>query len=155
MTNIPAPPTLAFLCRIIAEVEPVVSLGMVSYGERRYVPIIGGTVAGEGFSGRVMPGGIDWQLQRSDGTLDIAAHYALQTDAQEMIEVRSNGFRHGPAEVMARLARGDAVAHDDYYFRTAISFQTSSARWQHLNSVVAIGRGIRTPAAAIIDVYLV
>lgn len=142
-------------CRITARVDPVVSIGPAAHGERRFVPIIGGSVEGEQIQGEVLAGGVDWQVQRADGTLEIAAHYVLRTSDQALIEIRSNGFRHGPPEVMQRLARGETVSPDDYYFRTAITFESGAERWRHLNSLVAIGRGARTAGAALIDVFLV
>ena len=148
-------PTTQFFCRITAKVNPVVSLGATAYGERRYVPIIGGTVSGEEFNGQVVTGGVDWQLQRSDGTLDIAAHYVIQSDDGAMIEVTSNGYRHGPPDVMRRLVMGEPVSPSEYYFRTSITFHTGAEQWRHLNSCIAIGMGARTAGAAIIDVHLV
>lgn len=142
-------------CRITARVDPVVSIGPGAHGERRFVPIVGGSVEGEQIRGEVLAGGVDWQVQRADGTLEIAAHYVLRADDGSLIEIQSNGYRHGPAEVMQRLARGDAVSPDEYYFRTAITFQTGSDRWRYLNSLVALGRGARTAGAALIDVCLV
>ena len=40
-------------------------------------------------------------------------------------------MRHGPAEVMARLARGEAVAREEYFFRTLMRFQTGAPAWAH------------------------
>ncbi len=59
------------------------------------------------------------------------------------------GFRHGPAEVMARLARGEAVDPAEYYFRIQASFSTSAPRYAWLNGVLAIGLGHRLPAGPI------
>jgi hypothetical protein len=148
-------PELRFLCRITARVAPLVTLGSGPYGERRFVPIIGGTVQGGSLSGEVLSGGVDWQIQRHDGTLDIKAQYVIRTDDGALIEVESRGYRHGPAEVMARLAKGEPVAPEEYYFRTAMTFQTGAPSWAQLNSVLAIGKAIREPGAAILDVYLV
>jgi hypothetical protein len=148
-------PRLEWLCRITARVAPVVSLGAAPGGERRYVPIIGGTVEGARLHGEVLPGGVDWQRQRSDGTLDIEAHYVLKTADGALIEVESRGYRHGPPEVMARMARGEAVAPDEYYFHTAMRFCTGSPEWAQLNSMVAIAKARREPGAAVLDVYLV
>ena len=60
--------------------------------------------------GRIVEGGVDWQIQRVDGVLDIAAHYVIRADDGALIEVHSDGIRHGPPEVMARLGRGEPVA---------------------------------------------
>jgi len=148
-------PGLTYLCRITARVSPVVILGPAPYGERRYVPIIGGTVEGDSLSGEVLSGGVDWQVQRNDGTLDIQAHYVLRAADGALIEIQSNGYRHGPSDVMARLAKGDPVSPDEYYFRTAMTFQTAAPAWAHLNSMLAVGKGAREPGAAVLDVYLV
>jgi len=149
------PPLLSRLCRITARVAPLVTLGAVPYGERRYVPIIGGEVEGEALAGEVLPGGTDWQILRQDGTLDISAQYVIRAADGALIEVESRGYRHGPAEVMAQLAEGRPVSPEAYYFRTSMRFQTGAAAWRHLNSVLAIGRATRLPDAAVLDVFLV
>jgi hypothetical protein len=148
-------PGLEWLCTITAKVAPVVSLGEAPAGERRYVLIIGGSVEGPALRGEVLSGGVDWQLARSDGTLEIMAQYVLRTVDGALIEVQSKGYRHGPPEVMARMARGEPVASDEYYFRTAMSFCTGSAQWARLNSVLAVAKARREPGAAVLDVFLV
>lgn len=148
-------PALRHLCRITARVSTLVSLGEGPYGERRYVPIVGGEVEGETLRGNVLAGGTDWQIQRRDGTLDISAQYVIRTTEGVLIEVESRGFRHGPAAVMARLAQGEPVSPDEYYFRTALRFQTSAPEWQYLNSVLAIGKAMRQPGAAVLEIFLV
>jgi hypothetical protein len=150
----PAPPPLHLLAQIVCEVGAVVSLGATAAGERRYVPLTGGTVSGE-IEGRIVEGGIDWQWQRPDGVLDIAAHYVIETRDGALIEVQSTGLRHGPPEVMAALARGDAVPADTYYFRTAIRFTTGHANWQHLNRLLAVAVGRREARTVRLDVWRV
>jgi hypothetical protein len=54
---------------------------------------------------------------------------------------------------MARLARGDAVPPDEYFFRTVMRFTTGDARWQHLNRTIALARGEREARAVRLDVY--
>jgi hypothetical protein len=150
----PAPPPLHLLAQISCEVGAVVSLGATAAGERRYVPLTGGQVSGE-IEGRIVEGGIDWQWQRADGVLDIAAHYVIETKDGALVEVQSTGLRHGPPAVMAALARGDAVPPDAYYFRTAIRFTTGHANWQHLNRLLAIAVGRREARAVRLDVWRV
>src|SRR5438046_1413854 len=82
-----------------------------------------------------------WHGNRADGVLAIAAHYVIRTNDGALIEVQSDGMRHGPPEVMARLARGDSVARDEYFFRTLMRFQTGAPAWVHLNKVMAIAVG--------------
>ena len=39
-------------------------------------------------------------------------------------------MRHGPVEVMQRLARGEPVARDEYFFRTLVRFTTGAPQWR-------------------------
>lgn len=153
VTALPAPPALVPLTQVRCEVGAWVSLGAAPYGERRYVPLLGGTAAGPELNGTLVEGGVDWQIQRADGVLDIAAHYVIRADDGGLIEVRSDGMRHGPSEVMTRLARGDAVARDEYFFRTLMRFQTGAPRWLHLNMVMALAVGQRQANRVVLDVY--
>jgi hypothetical protein len=153
--DLPASPALVPMTRIVCEVGPVVSLGDGPRGERRYVMLGAGTVQGPELNGSIVEGGIDWQLRRADGVLEIAAHYVIRTGDGALIEVQSDGLRHGPPEVMARLARGEAVPAGEYFFRTVMRFTTGDSRWQHLNKTLAIARGEREAGAVKLDVYRV
>jgi len=153
MTAIPAPPALIPMTQVRCEVSPMVTLGPAPYGERRYIPLGGGTVQGPELNGTLVEGGIDWQINRSDGVLDISAHYVIRADDGGLIEVRSDGMRHGPAEVMARLARGENVPRDAYFFRTLIRFQTGAPAWLHLNKMMALACGRREATRVILDYY--
>lgn len=143
------------MCRITCEVEALVTLGNAPLGERRFVPLGAGTVEGPEFSGTVLPGGVDWQWRRADGALDIRAQYVLRAPDGGLVEVLSSGLRHGPPEVMDRLARGEPVDPRTYYFRTALRFTTGAAAWQHLNTVLAVAVAQREAHRVLLDVYRV
>lgn len=149
----PAPPQLLPMTQIRCEVQALVSLGAAPGGERRFVPLGGGTVCGPELNGTLVQGGVDWQVARSDGVLEIAAHYVIRSDDGAFIEVKSEGLRHGPADVMARLARGETVAPGDYFFRTLVRFTTGAPGWLHLNRVMAIAVGQREARAVLLDLY--
>lgn len=124
------------------DLDEILSLGDTGKGERRMVGIRGGRFAGAELRGVVLPGGADWQLVRADGIAEIEARYVLETDRGERIQVRSEGVRHGPADVMARLARGEEVDPAQYYFRTALRFE-AAAPLAWLNGILAVGFGER------------
>lgn len=153
MNPLPAPPALIPMTQVLCDVGTLVTLGPGKYGERRYVPLGGGTVRGPELNGTLVEGGVDWQVNRSDGVLDIAAHYVIRTSDGALVEVQSDGMRHGPAEVMARLARGDVVGRDEYFFRTIMRFQTGAPQWAHLNKVLALACGQREAKRVVLDVY--
>ena len=113
MTTLPPAPALIPMALVRCEVGELVTLGATPLGERRYVPLGGGSVSGPELNGAIVEGGVDWQLNRADGVLEIAAHYVVRTDDGALVEIRSDGYRHGPPAVMARLARGEQVARED------------------------------------------
>lgn len=150
---LPPPPPLLPMMQIRCEVGPLVSLGVAKHGERRYVALGGGTVSGPELNGTLVEGGVDWQIRRNDDVLEIAAHYVIRADDGGLIEVQSDGLRHGPPEVMARLARGETVPRDQYFFRTVMRFTTGAPRWLHLNKVLALAVGEREAKLVKLDVY--
>ena len=134
------------------ELEDILHLGPTPYGDRRVIHITGGHFSGR-VSGRIVPGGADWQIVRPDGVADLEARYTLETAAGERVLVRSEGLRHGPPEVIAALARGEAVDPALYYFRTALRFETSAPALAWMNRLIAVGRGARESRAVRLDVF--
>ncbi|WP_437960561.1 DUF3237 family protein [Sorangium sp. So ce119] len=118
---------------------------------RRFIPIVGGTVAG-GLEGRVLPGG-DWQTIWADGRMDISAHYILDIAGHGTVEILSEGVRSGPPEVLAALGRGEAVDPRLYYFRTAIRMRTAAPGLLRLNAVLALSVGERLADRVRLTVY--
>ena len=139
--------------RIHAELAETVHLGSTPYGDRRVINILGGTVEGPRLSGRVLPGGADWQVVRADGAADIRARYTIESDRGARILVASDGLRHGPPEAIAALARGDTVDPSRYYFRTVMRFETSDPECDWLNRILALARGARERNAVRLDVF--
>jgi hypothetical protein len=136
------PPTLEFLFTLAADVGEVVSLGSAPLGERRVVQITGGRFEGPRLRGEVI-GGADWQIVRSDGAIELDARYAIKDDRGGIVQVVSQGMRHGPPDVMARLARGESVSADQYFFKTVMRFETGASELAFLNKVIAVAAAER------------
>src|SRR5687767_541580 len=128
-------------------------LGETPHGRRRIIGITGGRFAGERLSGRVLPGGADWQVIRADGVADLDARYTLETADGALIYVRNRGYRHGPAEIIQRLSSGETVDPSLYYMRTTPRFETGDARYAWLNRLVCVASGARRPASVELDVF--
>jgi hypothetical protein len=128
-------------------------LGDAPLGRRRVIGITGGRFEGERLSGRVLPGGADWQVIRTDGVAHLDARYTLQTDDGALVYVRNEGLRHGPAEVMRRLGAGEALDPSLYYMRTTPWFETGDARYAWLNRIVCVGTGARRSAAVELEFF--
>lgn len=128
-------------------------LGETPHGRRRIIGITGGRFAGERLSGRVLPGGADWQVIRADGVADLDARYTLETTDGALIYVRNRGYRHGPAEIISRLSSGETVDPSLYYMRTTPRFETGDARYAWLNRIVCVASGARRSAAVELEVF--
>ncbi len=134
---------------------PPIEVGETPRGLHRIVPIVGGTVEGPLFQGVVLPGGADWQYIASNGLTDVDARYTLETASGVRIGVSSKGVRFGPADALARLARGEAVPADQYYFRTAIRLEAPAGEFEGLGRSIFVAKAERLPSEVRIDVYQV
>ena len=138
---------------ITSTLAGIQKLGHTPYGERRIINILGGTVDGPRLKGRILPGGADWQIVRADGVVHLKARYTMETETGGQILVNSEGYRHGPPEVMERLARDETVDRSLYYFRTFMRFETADPQASWLNRILAIGYGARENRMVRIDVH--
>jgi hypothetical protein len=136
-------PELELAFEAVAEVAAPLDLGVTPMGHRRIIQITGGSFEGPGLKGRILPGGADWQILRTDGTAELDARYTLQTDQGGLIYVVNRGLRHGPPEVLRRIAAGETVDPRSYYFRSAAFFETSAPELQWLTKTIVIGAGER------------
>ena len=141
------------LMHVKVTLEPIRDLGDTPLGRRRIIGITGGSFAGPRLSGRILPGGADWQVIRSDGVAYLDARYTLETSDGALIYVRNKGYRHGPKEVIERMARGEEVDPSLYYMRTTPWFETSAAQYAWLNRIICVGTGARRAAAVELDFF--
>jgi Protein of unknown function (DUF3237) len=153
----PRPPALEFAFEVRAEVADPITVGELPTGQtRRIIDILGGTVAGSGIKGTLLPGGADWQLiRRSDGFTDIDARYAFRTDAGDVVYVSNVGIRHAPPEVMRRLNAGEEVDQSEIYFRAIPRFETAAPELEWLMRSIFISTGERYPNGVIIRFWRV
>jgi Protein of unknown function (DUF3237) len=149
-------PQLTLVYRLEATLGTPLELGVTTQGRRRIVPLTGGTFAGPELNGKLVPGAsADWQIVLPDGTALGDIRYTLQTDRGELLYVRSRGVRHGSAEVLARLARGEEVDASEYTFRTSTWIETAAAELDWLNKGIFVGVGGRLPEGVVYETYLV
>jgi len=146
-------PNLELLYTARIEIDRPLSLGNTPHGERRIINITGGAFSGSRLSGRILPGGADWQIIRSDGIAELEARYTLETHDGALIYITNWGYRHGPPEVMNRLSAGGKVNPLEYYFRTTPRFETGSGEYAWINGIISVGVGERRANDVIITVY--
>jgi hypothetical protein len=155
MSNLPDP-CLTQIFRLEATVGAILDVGNVAQGRRRIVPLTGGTFTGPELNGTLLPGAsADWQIILSDGTALGDIRYTLRTDHGDLLYVRSQGVRHGSAEVLARLGRGEEVDASEYVFRTSTQIEAAAVDLDWLNKGVFVGVAGRQPGGVIYEIYLV
>ena len=66
-------------------------VGDTGSGVLTIIPITGGTFTGQGLSGRVLPGGADWNLRLPDGSAHLHARYWIETGDGAVIAVDNEG----------------------------------------------------------------
>jgi hypothetical protein len=156
MTDRLPTPRLTPVYRLEAALGEPLDLGETADGRRRIVPLTGGTFTGRHLSGTLVPGAsADWQTVLPDGTAVGDIRCTLRTDGGDLLYVQSRGVRHGPAEVLARLGRGEDVDAGEYTFRTSTRIETAASDLDWLNKGVFIAVGGRAAAGVIYDTYLV
>ncbi len=156
MSNELPDPRLRKVYRLEATLARPVDLGDTAQGHSRIVPLIGGAFTGPEINGKLLPGAsADWQILLADGTALGDIRYTLQTDDGDLLYVQSRSIRHGSADVLARLGRGEDVDASEYTFRTSTQIETAAPHLDWLNKGVFISVGGRQPAGVIYETYLV
>ena len=139
---------------VVVRLGPVDDYGVTRTGHRRVIPIVGGEISG-GLDAVILPGGADWQLVRPDGALEIDGRYSARTPGGALLYLQVSGVRSGPPSVLEALLAGDDVDPSAYYFRTAISIETSAPEHAGLEHAVFIASCIREAATVRYTAYRV
>jgi Protein of unknown function (DUF3237) len=147
--------TTSYVFTITARIDRVTSAGDTGAGERRIIPITGGEVKGKDVNGKVLAFGADFQIVRPNGLIELEAKYALETDDGAVIYVENRGIRFGPAELLQRLNRGEAVDPALIYFRTVPRFETGAVKYRWLMQNLFVGSAARHADHVVIDVHQV
>lgn len=149
----PMPLETRFLMELRLELTGSHIMGDTPQGMRR-VDLLGrGRFSGPRLNGVTLEGASDLLLRVGDNSLRPDVRALLQTDDGALILLTYRGVRHGPTEVMARIAAGEDVGPEEYYLRTALQFETASETYDWINRILAVGVGRREPDGVTYDVY--
>jgi hypothetical protein len=100
-------------------------------------------------------GGADWQILRADGVTELEAHYQFRTDDGTLIYVKNTGIRAATPEIAARLAKGEKVDANEYYFRAMPKFDAPKGKYDWVNNSLFVCTGERLPDYVLIRVWKV
>jgi Protein of unknown function (DUF3237) len=134
------------------EVTGSYMLGASPQGQRRLDRLERGHFKGPKIQAEIVVG-MDLLLGGTDGALRPDVRLVLKLDDGETLLIVYRGVRHGPPEVMQRIAQGEQVPPQEYYLRTGLVFETASAKYDWMNRIVGVGVGRREPGAAVYDVF--
>lgn len=148
-------PDLKHICDLEVELGPIREMGNGRAGNRRIIPIIGGTVSGPHLQGKILDIGADWQTIFKDGLAELDTRYAMETHDGAIIEIINYGYRFGPPEVLAALARGEDVAPNAYSMRTMAKLETGDERYDWVNKTLFVGTGARQKSTVIVSLFAV
>jgi hypothetical protein len=135
------------------DVRKLLIVGATPGGYRRIGVVPGGAFEGERLSGDVLDGGSDWQSVRSDGSTTLDVRLVLRTRNEALITMTYKGVRHGSADVLDRIEKGEVVDPSSYYFRINPLFETAAPEYSWINRIVAIGVGHRQADGPIYSIF--
>lgn len=123
--------------------QRIVSGPMDGGQKQGYTSVKTGRVWGPRLNGRVMDySGADWPIVRSDGVVELNAHYMLVADDGTEIYIRNLGYVYGPrggdGAPGASVNPGTAG-----YFRCTPYFRAPIGAHDWLNRTVIVGSGER------------
>ena len=124
-------------------------------GRRQLIPILSGEVNGNGFKGRVLPGGVDSQIIRPDGKCELSARYAIQLDDGAAIYIENNGIRTVPEKYVEDVKAGRFVDPHAYYFRTIPTFESYHEKYKWMMNRIFVCYASRLPKNIILKFYKV
>lgn len=152
----PLPLRFEFLMQLTAELDQVQVVGDTPQGDRRIIPLTGGSFAGPQLKGQVLAGGGgDWVLFRKDGAAQLDVRTTLRTDDGALIYVSYRGVSAIPPDVRQQIMSGQDVDPSQYYFRTTPYFETASEKYSWLNKLVTVGVGRRNKSSVVYSIYAI
>lgn len=122
-------PNLEYVMQLYVTLEPAYTVGEVPHGKRVVIPITGGIFEGPKLKGTIIPGGADYQYQRTTQTgfrTELEAIYSIKTDDGAIIHVRNCGIFY--------VAQGEGV-----YFFTAPKFEApDDSQYAWMNNAIFV-----------------
>ncbi len=132
-----------FLFSLDINLNPPQVVGPIWKGVRLISPFKDGLVTSDKIKGKVLPCSGDWGLFIDSATFKVDSRVTIETDDGALIYITYSGYSHATAKIAAMIGQGKGgeINPSDYYFRTSVSFETSSPLYAWLNYTTAVGMG--------------
>ncbi|KAJ5560676.1 hypothetical protein N7513_003075 [Penicillium frequentans] len=145
----PIAPQLEYSFTLCVDLDQPLDFGSTASGDRRFIPITGGSVSGPKLSGKIIPNsGGDWNAVRSDDVVHVYARYSIQADDGTMIGIINEGYGRASQKAMKTIFEDKDPSSasmtnggKDWYTRTIPKFEvsTDNEKFQWLVSSVFLG----------------
>jgi hypothetical protein len=132
--------------------KPVVAGHDNTIGRRQLIEISSGEVSGK-LSGKVLPGGVDSQIIRPDGFVELSARYAVLLDSGQSFYIENNGIRRVDPEFAEEVAAGKIVDPRYVYFVTVPKFEVYDESLKWLEKSIFICYAVRLPDSVLLNFY--
>jgi hypothetical protein len=142
-------PKLEFVYECDATLSPALDFGKTVEGQRRVIPITGGTVRGPRIRGELLSGASDWNLTRNDGAGSVDADYYLKTDDGILIRIVNRGVGGTPPST-------DPATGERFFMFTHPTFEAPIGKYDWLNRsmfVATLGARKGSTNAVLIRVF--
>jgi hypothetical protein len=131
-----------FLYKITLSLDKPIDTGRSPVGTRIAYPIKGGSFEGPKIKGTIKTVGEDWLLKVDDATNRLDVRMVLETDDGQLIACTYSGIVHTSEDKTS-------------YWRITPTFQTSSKKYEWLNYVIAVGKGIFQDGSVSYEVFVI
>ncbi|KAF2032572.1 hypothetical protein EK21DRAFT_87159 [Setomelanomma holmii] len=138
-------PKLEYAFTLHVNLAPAQAFGKTAAGERRFIPITGGHFSGPKLTGKILPGGGDWNAARPDGVVHVLAKYTIQADDSTLINVHNEGYGRASQEIMDGVFGDDpsrasmADGGEGWYTKTFPRFEVVEGKHGWLNRTCFVG----------------
>jgi hypothetical protein len=127
-------PRFEFVYECDATLSPAIEMGKTVEGQRRIIPITGGTVRGPRIRAELLNGGWDWNLSRNDGAGSVEAAYYMKTDDGVLIRIVNKGVGGGRGTPRPPEANGEI-----FFMFTHPEFEAPAGKYDWLNRAMFVG----------------
>ncbi len=131
-----------FLYKITLSLDNPIDTGKSPFGTRIAYPIKGGTFEGPKMKGKVKAVGEDWLMKVDETTNKLDVRLVLETEDGQLITCTYPGIVHTNEDKTS-------------YWRITPTFQTNSKKYEWLNYIIAVGKGLFENGSVTYEVFTI
>jgi hypothetical protein len=136
-------PTLQYAFTLKVDLAPPHEYGITNAGNKRYIPITGGTVTGPKLQGEILPRGGDWNTVQHNGVVHLYARYSIKAVDGTVIGIINEGRGRASEELMGKVfqegIREGEEGSGGWYTKTSPTFEVVPGPHDWLVSTCFVG----------------